>query len=79
MSISDAASVACRVRAEFQEMPDLRLTASQVRRLCDVTESACLAALNELVETGFLLTHTDGSYVRRNDGPCTQYSSSSRF
>lgn len=57
-----------RLRAEFLEMPGLRLTADQVQRLCGVERTMCKAALKELVESAFLRMNADGTYARRSDG-----------
>src|ERR1043166_9943713 len=39
-----------RIRAEFLEMPGLRLTIEQAHRLCGVEQSVCAEVLDELVE-----------------------------
>jgi hypothetical protein len=57
-----------RLRAEFLEMPGLRLTAEQVHRFCGVEANACAVALDELVEENFLLRKADGTYARTTDG-----------
>ena len=56
-----------RLRAEFLEMPGLRLTADQVHRLCGVERAACSWALDTLVEERFLSVRPDGTYVRATD------------
>ena len=43
-----------RIRAEFQEMPGLRLTAAQVQRLCGVEADVCKAVLAAFVDAKFL-------------------------
>ena len=53
-----------RIRAEFLEMPGLRLTLAQARRLWHVEEAACAAALDELVRAKFLTHHANGAYIR---------------
>jgi hypothetical protein len=53
-----------RVQGEFLEMPGLRLTESQARRLWALEPSICTAILTELVDSGFLLRTRDGSFVR---------------
>lgn len=53
-----------RVRGEFMEMPGLRLTEPQVRRLWALEPSLCTAVLTELVDNGFLLRTRDGAFVR---------------
>jgi hypothetical protein len=57
-----------RLRAEFLEMPGLRLTAGQVQRLCGVERAMCKAALDVLVSDEFLRLNADGTYARLSDG-----------
>ena len=57
-----------RLRAEFLEMPGLRLTAEQVHRLCGVEPAMCRAILDELVSERFLCTKSDGTYARLTEG-----------
>ena len=57
-----------RVRAEFLEMPGLRLTAAQVARLCGVERTICNGALDALVNAKFLRVSADGTYSRLTDG-----------
>jgi hypothetical protein len=57
-----------RLRAEFLEMPGLRLTAEQVHRLCGVEQKTCRAVLDALVSEKFLCTKSDGTYARLTDG-----------
>lgn len=57
-----------RVRAEFLEMPGLRLTIEQVHRLCGVERRMCSAALDTLVQERFLCLKADGTYARFTDG-----------
>lgn len=52
-----------RIRGEFLEMPGLRLTAAQARRLWDVDEPTCVHILHALNAEGFLRCLPDGSYV----------------
>jgi hypothetical protein len=56
-----------RVRGEFLEMPGLRLTPQQARRLWRLDDNACNAVLNALVEARFLARTRDGAFVR-DDG-----------
>jgi hypothetical protein len=57
-----------RIRAEFEEMPGMKLTIQQVQRLCGIVERAmCELVLESLVEADFLYVKADGSYVRRTD------------
>ena len=57
-----------RIRAEYLEMPGLRLKREQVQRLCGIERSSCQVALDFLVKTSFLCVKSDGSYMRLTDG-----------
>ena len=57
-----------RLRAEFLEMPGLRLTIDQIHRLCGVERRMCSEALDVLVREQFLCVKADGSYVRASEG-----------
>ena len=57
-----------RLRAEFLEMPGLRLTAQQVHRFCGVDRDTCSAVLDVLVSEKFLCVKPDGTYVRLTEG-----------
>jgi hypothetical protein len=57
-----------RLRAEFIEMPGLRLTMDQVHRLCGVERVMCSEVLAALVQEHFLCVKPDGSYARVSDG-----------
>jgi hypothetical protein len=54
-----------RVRAEFFEMPGMRLSAQQVERLCGVPNAVCKIVLDDLVTANFLYVGSDGTYGRR--------------
>jgi hypothetical protein len=56
------------VRAEFMEMPGLRLTAQQVQRLCGIEQTMCRLVLDSLVDTNFLCRKSNGAYSRATDG-----------
>jgi len=58
-----------RIRAEYLEMPGLRLTLEQAQRLCGVDRAECKAVLDGLVEAKFLCRKPDGAYARSSDGP----------
>ena len=57
-----------RLRAEFLEMPGLRLTVKQVQRLCGVEPTMCKAVLDAMVDAKFLRRKPDGTYARLSDG-----------
>src|SRR5262245_9158239 len=56
-----------RIRAEFQEMPGMRLTAEQIARLCGIDRSRCAEALERLLAADYLQLADDGSYSRPSD------------
>ena len=57
-----------RLRAEYTEMPGLRLKAKQVERLCGIEETMCQLVLDSLVAQKFLYAKSDGRYARVTDG-----------
>ena len=57
-----------RIRGEYLEMPGLKLTATQMQRLCGIDESTCTLILDSLVKTHFLCLKPDGTYMRLTEG-----------
>ncbi len=57
-----------RLRAQFLEMPGLRLTTPQVQRLCGVDSTLCQVVLDALVDVKSLRVNSDGTYARLTDG-----------
>jgi hypothetical protein len=53
-----------RVQGEFLEMPGLRLTQAQARRLWGLDAASCDALLGALVEAKFLFRTRDGAFMR---------------
>ena len=53
-----------RIRGEYLEMPGLRLTLAQARRLWDLDERTCAQLLQSLTDQRFLCHRDDGTYVR---------------
>jgi len=53
-----------RLRAEFLEMPGLRLTVPQAQYLCGVDRVQCQQMLDALVAARFLCVRPDGAYMR---------------
>ena len=53
-----------RIRAEFLEMPGLRLTEAQARRMWGLDEASCGALLGALVDAKFLFKTRDGAFMR---------------
>ena len=60
--------IVTRIRAEYREMPGMRLTAQQVQRLCGIEGTLCELVLDWLVETKFLVLRPDGTYARVGEG-----------
>jgi hypothetical protein len=56
-----------RIRAEFSEMPGMRLTPEQVERLSGVPHATCKCVLDDLVRARFLGNCANGSYGRASD------------
>ena len=53
-----------RVQAEFLEMPGLRLTRAQARRLWALDDTLCEAVLAALVDARFLVESRNASFIR---------------
>jgi len=53
-----------RVQGEFLEMPGLRLSEPQARRLWGLDAEQCRALLGALVDAKFLFRTRDGAFVR---------------
>jgi hypothetical protein len=58
------AELLLRVRGEFLEMPGLRVTEAQARRLWGLDAATCSTLLRALIEAGFLFRTPDGAFVR---------------
>jgi len=57
-----------RIRAEYLEMPGLRLTLQQAQRLWGLDDLTCAKMLETLVEVKFLTKRPDGQYLRLTEG-----------
>jgi hypothetical protein len=53
-----------RVQGEFLEMPGLRLTEAQARRLWGLDAASCDALLRTLVDAKFLFRTREGAFMR---------------
>jgi hypothetical protein len=53
-----------RVQGEFLEMPGLRLTEAQARRLWGLDAASCGALLGALIDAKFLFRTRDGAFMR---------------
>jgi hypothetical protein len=56
-----------RIRAEFSEMPGMRLVPEQVERLSGLDHAVCQCVLDDLVRAKFLQRLPNGSYARVSD------------
>ena len=62
--ITPAVELLQRIQCEFLEMPGLRLTEPQARRLWNLDSLACADVLRVLLESGFLFRTPDGAFMR---------------
>ena len=56
-------SLLTRVRAEYDEMPGLRLTLAQACRLWQVDATTCQSLLDTLIRQSFLARTRDGAFI----------------
>jgi hypothetical protein len=63
-AMMDLEAVVRRVRAEFVEMPGLRLTPAQATRLWGLDGDACHAVITALVDSSFLRWTPSGAVTR---------------
>jgi len=68
MSASPAERLFERIRAEYLEMPGLRLTFQQMQRLFGIERTVCQTLLDSLVDARFLCAKLDGHYALSTDG-----------
>jgi hypothetical protein len=54
-----------RLKSEFLEMPGLKLTEAQARRLWALDEASCSYVLDNLVKSNFLFKTRDGAFIRK--------------
>ncbi len=64
MELADVGYALTRIQMEYTEMPEMRLTRHQVRRLLNLPLDACDVALASLVESGFLAQTGDDVFLR---------------
>jgi hypothetical protein len=62
---SDLDEALRRARADFREMPGLRLTCAQARRLWMIDATTCAKVLSSLVASGFLSRSGPDAFVAR--------------
>ena len=63
-SMKPEAALLDRVKGEFLEMPGLRLTEMQARRLWGLDAPSCAALMDALIETRFLFRTREGAFMR---------------
>jgi hypothetical protein len=56
-----------RIQSEYREMPGLKLTEAQARRLWDLDGDTCNLVLTTLLKQRFLKCIASGTYVRATD------------
>ena len=56
-----------RIRAEFLEMPGLRLTVTQAARLWGIDEGSCRRVIDALIGSSFLRWTPSGAVARAED------------
>jgi hypothetical protein len=69
MTWNDVRQLLVRIQMEYVEMPELKLTGSQARRLWTLTPEICDVVLGSLVDAGFLTRGLDGTFRRTGARP----------
>jgi hypothetical protein len=64
MWMVDVSDVRTRIQMIYMEMPEIRLTRQQIRRLLSLPVDACEEALKALINSGFLTESLEGALVR---------------
>ena len=67
MDVKEVREALHRIQMEYVEMPEMKLTLRQTRRLFNLCADACAVALATLVDVGFLVQSQDGAFLR-SDG-----------
>jgi predicted transcriptional regulator of viral defense system len=63
-STTGISALLMQVHSEYLEMPGLKLTEAQARRLWGIDGNTCRVILATLIERGFLKRSANGHYVR---------------
>lgn len=58
-----------RIESEYREMPGLRLSLPQARRLFALRDDICVRVLTTLADRGVLRRDANGAYVLNGDRP----------
>jgi hypothetical protein len=64
MELLDIRTALTRIRLEYTQMPDMRLSRAQAQRLLNLPADACEVALAALLHSRFLVQDGDGLYCR---------------
>jgi hypothetical protein len=64
MELANIRYALTRIQMEYIEMPEMKLTLAQVRRLLDLPIDDCEVALATLVQSGFLKQASDRGFLR---------------
>jgi DNA-binding IclR family transcriptional regulator len=68
ISVGTSTQLLRRIKAEYIEMPGLRLTVAQAGRLWGLDGSSCRDLLERLITERFLQRRPDGTYSRLTEG-----------
>ena len=60
VEVAEVADIRTRIQLVFMEMPEIRLTRHQIRRLLNLPIEACEDALRALLTSGFLTESLEG-------------------
>lgn len=64
MELANIRQALTRIQMEYSEMPEMRLTLPQIRRLLSLPLEDCEVALATLVQSGFLRQTGDAAFLR---------------
>ena len=66
MQVAEVPDVQTRIQLVFMEMPEVRLTRHQIRRLLNLPIEVCEEAVRVLLNSGFLTESLEGVLGRGN-------------
>jgi len=66
-SLTHLENLAWQIEAEYEEMPGMRLTLPQIRRLCGLSSNDCGKVIDYLVSAGRLAQDADGRFYLEAD------------
>ena len=73
MQIAEVMDVRTRIQLVFMEMPEIRLTRHQIRRLLNLSIETCEEAVRSLLTSGFLTESLEGVLGRGNSTTSRSY------